>query len=79
MEKKTKEMGLEKNIRSHIETHMQGLSYSCKQCDKICRSSNALNMHIFSASLTDYPQDLYNNWGLLPDQLQAWFYLMLFL
>ena len=72
MEKKTKEMVLEKNIRSHIETHMQGLSYSRKQCDKICRSSNALIMHIFSASLTD-------NWGLLPDQLQTWFYLMLFL
>ena len=45
--KETKGNGARKNMRGHIETHMEGLSYSCRQCDKVSRSSNALNMHVF--------------------------------
>ena len=26
-----------KDMRKHIETHMEGLSYSCNQCDKASR------------------------------------------
>ena len=35
--KETKGNGARKNMRGHIETHMEGLSYSCKQCDKVSR------------------------------------------
>ena len=34
------------DMRRHIETHIDGLSYPCNKCDKISRSSNALNVHI---------------------------------
>ena len=35
-----------RNMRTHIETHIQGLSYPCGKCDTISRSSNGLNLHI---------------------------------
>ena len=35
-----------RDLRRHIETHMEGLSYPCNQCGKISRSSNALKCHI---------------------------------
>ena len=34
------------HIRSHIEIHMEGLSYPCNQCDKIYRSNNTLITHV---------------------------------
>ena len=33
------------NMSKHIETHMEGLTYSCPLCPKICRSRNALAIH----------------------------------
>ena len=34
------------NLRGHIELHMEGLSYTCKECGKISMSSRALGMHV---------------------------------
>ena len=34
-----------KDMRRHIETHMEGLAYHCNQCGKVSRSSNALKTH----------------------------------
>ena len=34
------------DTKRHIETHLEGLSYSCNQCGKVSRSSNALNTHV---------------------------------
>ena len=34
-----------KDMRCHIETHLEGLSYPCQQCGTICRTSNALRKH----------------------------------
>ena len=33
------------NIRQHVETHMDGLCYTCNLCDKEFRSRNLLNIH----------------------------------
>lgn len=33
------------NIRQHVETHMDGLSYTCHLCDKEFRSRRILNHH----------------------------------
>ena len=33
------------DIKRHIETHLDGLSYKCYQCGKISRSSNGLQAH----------------------------------
>ena len=33
------------DMRRHIETHIEGLSYPCPSCDKICRSQNSLKHH----------------------------------
>ena len=33
------------DIRRHIETHMEGLSYPCNQCDQVSRSSNGFRQH----------------------------------
>ena len=33
-------------IKRHIETHLEGLSYTCNQCGKVSKSSNALNAHV---------------------------------
>ena len=44
--KSTKGKDAKTNMRCHIETHMEGLSYPCNQCDKVCRSSNTLNKHV---------------------------------
>ena len=37
-----------RNMRNHIETHIEGLSYPCEQCGKVSRSSSALAMHVSS-------------------------------
>ena len=34
------------DMRRHIETHMEGLSYPCNHCGQFSRSSQALKMHI---------------------------------
>ena len=32
-------------VTKHIETHIEGLSYSCSDCNKTFRSRNSLNVH----------------------------------
>ena len=34
-----------RNMRNHVETHMEGLSFPCQSCDKTFRSRNLLNVH----------------------------------
>ena len=34
------------NMKTHIETHLEGLSYPCNKCGKVTRSSNSLHTHI---------------------------------
>ena len=43
--KRTKEVA-RRNMRTHIETHIEGLSYPCNQCDVVSRSSNSFNVHV---------------------------------
>ena len=33
------------NMRRHVETHMEGLSFPCQSCEKTFRSRNSLRMH----------------------------------
>ena len=33
------------DVKKHIETHLDGLSYSCQQCGKTFRSKNSLRNH----------------------------------
>ena len=37
--------GNAKDMRRHIEIHIEDLSYPCNQCEKVCRSSNCMNTH----------------------------------
>ena len=37
---------IKQNIKTHIETHLEGLSYPCNLCGKVSRTSNGLNLHI---------------------------------
>ena len=41
-----KESTQKSNMKSHIETHMEGLSYSCNQCDKVNKSYITLAKHV---------------------------------
>ena len=34
------------DIRRHIETHLEGVSHPCNQCDKVSKSTNALMTHV---------------------------------
>ena len=34
-----------RNIRRHVETHLDGLCYTCNICSKEFRSRNLLNVH----------------------------------
>ena len=34
------------DIRRHIETHLEGVSHPCLQCEKVSKSSNALMTHV---------------------------------
>ena len=36
------------NVRKHVEKHIDGLSYSCNQCNKEFRCINTLNSHKFN-------------------------------
>ena len=33
------------NMKNHVETHLEGLSYSCQHCGKEFRSTHSLNVH----------------------------------
>ena len=35
------------DIKKHVETHLEGLSYPCQQCGKTFRSADALRWHTF--------------------------------
>ena len=35
------------NAKIHVEVHIEGLNYTCSQCDKTFRSKNALNCHVY--------------------------------
>jgi len=37
------------NLKKHVEIHMTGLSFSCNYCDKVCKTSNSLNVHIYTS------------------------------
>ena len=45
-QKENRGSNAKKNMRQHIETHIEGVSYPCNQCGKVSRSSSALRMHI---------------------------------
>ena len=34
------------HIRSHIKTHIEGMSFPCHQCSKVFRSNNSLTKHV---------------------------------
>ena len=34
------------NLKSHIETHIEGISHTCHICNKTCSTRNALRVHI---------------------------------
>ena len=36
---------LSRNVKTHIETHIEGLEFPCDKCDKIFRSRNSLTTH----------------------------------
>ena len=40
-----KQASQKQNLRNHIETHMEGISYACPICKKLFRSRNSLNCH----------------------------------
>ena len=37
--------GKRQNIRSHVETHLEGISYPCPSCEKTFRSRNTFGAH----------------------------------
>ena len=41
-----KTVKLKGDIKKHIETHMEGLSFPCQSCDKTFRSRNSFHTHI---------------------------------
>ena len=44
--KTTKGSKAKVHMRTHLETHIEGLSYPCNQCGIVSRSSNALQVHV---------------------------------
>ena len=40
-----KEASRSRNLKNHIETHLEGLSFPCDSCGKTFRSRNSLNCH----------------------------------
>ena len=36
-----------RNLKNHIETHIESLEFPCDKCGQTFRSRNALNQHIF--------------------------------
>ena len=39
------------NTKYQIDTHIEGLSYPCNQCQKISKSSGALNVYMFQGNI----------------------------
>ena len=37
------------NLKKHVEIHIEGLSFSCKFCDKVCKTRNSLNLHVYTS------------------------------
>ena len=37
---------LSRNLKNHIETHMEGLEFQCKLCEKKCKTRAMLAMHV---------------------------------
>eukprot|EP00092_Neocalanus_flemingeri_P028187 GFUD01030610.1.p1 GENE.GFUD01030610.1~~GFUD01030610.1.p1 ORF type:complete len:244 (+),score=74.62 GFUD01030610.1:81-812(+) len=37
------------NMKKHVEIHLKGLSFPCKYCDKICKTRNSLNLHMYTS------------------------------
>ena len=37
------------NLKKHVEIHIEGLSFPCKYCDKICKTRNSLNLHTYTS------------------------------
>ena len=42
------------NLKKHIETHIEGLSFPCQQCDKTFRFRNSLQKHISTIHNTKF-------------------------
>ena len=38
--------GGQTQMKRHVETHLEGMSYPCNKCGKVSRSSNGLIMHV---------------------------------
>ena len=36
------------NLKKHVEIHMSGLSYSCRNCDKTFKTRNLLSVHMYT-------------------------------
>jgi hypothetical protein len=43
---KTAAHNVRHNLKKHIETHLEGFSHSCNHCHKICKTRNALQIHM---------------------------------
>ena len=41
-----KTMTNQNNMKRHIETHVEGISFRCPLCQKTCKSSNSLNVNV---------------------------------
>ena len=44
--KTTKYKDARRNIRQHVETHIEGVAHVCSHCEKVSRSSRGLQLHI---------------------------------
>ena len=38
--------GLKRNIKNHVETHLEGVQQNCPYCDKTPKTREALRIHI---------------------------------
>ena len=45
IDKSNRSKGNLQNIRNHVETHLQGISYQCTMCEMTFRSRKSLSVH----------------------------------
>ena len=45
------------NLKRHEETHMEGLEYKCTGCEKIMKTKNALQTHMYVKCRSNKPSD----------------------